>query len=394
MLRRRRPVLDVHDATRAGVAAIWAAGGWPTATRVAQLLRRAEDGDARRLTDIPWPGGTEQPPTALVAALDRLVRSGELDVVGAPDDSEIRFRPSRALVEEWLPLVKGRELRRLEGEIDPASTPAGTRLAAAGGAARGALPSEPIDDDALVDLELQLRARRLRLLVETRPGAARSLHLQLEEEASLRAQTGQLPLARQQWSELGSLRLDPSNGLGQPGVHGLLALEEAVLSGDAQLQTRVLARTISEDGLTGPGRAWQRTLRGLVLDEAVAVHEGAAELDGLDGRKRKETADVALGAASRALVAGDRDAFQAALERTIAQHLRYLRNGSWRGDASPCRAAMVLRVLGAQRGLGLPDELFLGRVTVQLRCCDVWQGEPVHRHRARGTVDLAPLCRV
>lgn len=391
MLRRRRPLLDENDAVRAGVAAIWAAGAWPTASRLAQALWRAEDGYPQRLTGVRWPRPAEELPKPLAAAVDGLVHTGEVDVVEAADGSELRFRPSRALVEEWLPLVERRELRQLEDDLDPRSTPASACLAAAGNFVRGDPPMKAIDDDALVAEELQLRARNMRLVVDRRAGAPPPMFWELEQEASLLAQTSQPALARRRWSELGNIRLHSLDGPREEGAFGVHALEESVLSDDQHLQERVLSLTLSAKGLVGPGMAWHRTLCGLVLDDASAVDQGAQELDRLDRRTDKQSADVALGAAARALMVNDSEAFRAALERTVEQHLRYLRHGSWRGDASPVRAAMVLRVLASRRGIQVPDELFHRRVTMALRCCDVWQGEPVHRHRARGTVDLAPV---
>ena len=391
MLYRHRPLLDVEDTARAGLAAIWAAGAWPTAARLGQALRRAEDDYSQRLTGLRWSRPAEELPKPLAAALDRLVHSGEVDVVEAPEGSVAGLRPSRALVEDWLPLVRGRELRQLEKAPDPTSTPAAACLAAAGNAVRGHLPMPAIDEHALVAEELRLRAQSLRLLVERRPDAAPPMLGQLEEEASLLAQTGQLALARRRWSELGNARLDTFNGPRQEGALGVRALEDSVLSDDRHLQERVLHLPVSQEGLVGPGVAWQRTLRGLVLDDVAAVDQGAEELDRLDRRTRKQSADVALGVAAQALMAGDSEAFRAALGRTVDQHLRYLRHGSWRGDASPVRAAMVLQVLASRRGIRLPDELFHRRVTVTLRCCDMWQGQPVHRHSATGVANLAPV---
>lgn len=138
------------------------------------------------------------------------------------------------------------------------------------------------------------------------------------------------------------------------------------------------------------GNAWLLTLRGLLSADPAAVAQGAQGLDAHDRRKRRNSADVGLGSAARALLDRDGQALQDALVGTVDQHVRYLRHGGWRGDASPVRPAMVLRRRAGGEGLHLPPALGHRVVTVHLRCLDEWQGEPVHRHRTKGVADLAP----
>ena len=381
---------------RAGIAVLWSAGGWPTAEGVAKALSRAEASYSGRLTGTRWPpGDVSGLPGPLSAALDRLLAAGEVDAVGGG-----RLRPRRPLVEAWLPLVQDRELRDLEEPGLP-HTSARACLAAAGN--EGGPPVRRVlPGDDVVAAELRARAEHWRALTD-RPQTDRSrsvLPAQLEEQASLWAQLQERQSARECWGRLAHERLDRLDGQGgyrgDSGALLLGALEDAVLSEDAGLLARALdtARALdpaaSAEGLSTKGTAWSLALRGLLTADAAAVASGAERLDAHDRRKRRDSADVGLGSAALALLDRDGEALQDALVGTLDQHVRYLRHGAWRGDASPVRPAMVLRRLAGSEGLHLPPALGHRVVTVHLRCLDEWQGEPVHRHRARGSADLAP----
>lgn len=332
-------------------------------------------------------------PAPLAAALERLVVTGEVEAVQLADGAQRALRPSRSLVAVWLPLVNNRELRKLGARIAPEHRRGRACLAAAGNYVAGR-PGPALRDDGLVRRELAGRAEQLRLVSERAAAAGTgSAFVELEEAASLRAQVGEFAAARACWARAGSARVAAATlslRTHDAGRSTLAAMEDAVLSHNADLQARVLAVSPAEEALAAWRLAWQRTLRGLLVHDDSAVASGADDLDECDARKRRESTDIAIGVAARALIAADSESFTDALMRTLDQHVRYLRHGSWRGDASPIRSVMALRILGQRRGIELRHNLFFRDVTMTLRCTDEWQGEPVHRHRVQGAVDLAP----